>query len=167
MASLAPLCTLVALLLSAPAPAPDAPPSAPQEQNEVPLGPEALPELLALATNAKAPEPQRVRAISTLAVVAHPEAPQRLRDFARDPALPVPLRAAAMEALGRRAGVAALPSLTPLLADPNEAVRAAAAQTLGRVGGPDARRALEERLAHEESLSVRDALQQALSYLEP
>ena len=186
MLLLVPPCTLVALLLTAPAPAqppPEAPPmdalhtevlrrlaspeDPPHERDWAPLGPGALPELLALATDAKAPAPQRLRAIAAMAVVDNTEASQHLRTLARTQALGAPLRAAAMEALGRRTGVEALAVLAPLLTDPSEPVRAAAALTLGHVGGPEARHVLEARLAREEAQGVREALQQALSYLEP
>jgi HEAT repeat protein len=139
----------------------------PREADWARLGPEALSELLGLASNPKAPEPQRSRAVAAMAVVAHPEASLRLQELLRSPAQPSSVRAAATLALGRRAGLEAIPLLTPLLSDPNEQVRATAAQTLGRVGGAEVRKALEERLPLEESLAVREAIQQGLSYVEP
>ena len=139
----------------------------PREQEWLPLGPEALPELVGLAADPQAPEPRRLRAVAALAVVAHDDAPRRLEGLVRDATVPDALRAAAMEALGRRAGLAAVPPLRPLLGDPREEVRAAAAQALGHLGGPEAREALERQLAQERSSRVRESLQQALSYLEP
>lgn len=139
----------------------------PREAEWARLGPEALSELLGLASNPKAPEPQRSRAVAAMAVVSHPEASLRLQELLRSKAQPSSVRAAATLALGRRAGLEAVPVLTPLLADPNEQVRATAAQVLGRVGGAEVRKALEERLPLEESLAVREAIQQGLSYIEP
>lgn len=110
------------------------PDSFPRASDWAPLGPEALPELLGLASNPQAPEPQRTRAVAAIAVVA---------------------------------GLEALPLVTPLLGDRSEQVRATAAQTLGRLGGAEARKLLEERLPLEESLLVREAIQMGLSYLEP
>lgn len=195
-ASLAPACALAALLLtgssllgeasaarmppsSPSSPQPrgtlheeilrllDSPEALPREADWARLGPEALSELLGLASNPKAPEPQRSRAVAAMAVVAHPEASQRLQELLRSQATPSSVRAAATLALGRRAGLEAIPLLTPLLSDSSEQVRATAAQTLGRVGGAEVRKVLEERLPLEESLAVREAIQQGLSYLEP
>jgi HEAT repeat protein len=145
----------------------DSPEALPREADWAPLGPEALTELSGLVQDAKAPEPRRTRAVAAMAVVNHPEASQRLQEFLRQPATPTPVRAAAAFALGRRAGLEAIPLLTPLLEDPNESVRGAAAQALGRVGGAEARRLLEERLPLEEHQEVREAIQRGLSYIEP
>jgi HEAT repeat protein len=195
-ARLAPSCALATLLLSGPslhgeasaarmpAPAPSAPQprgtvheeilrllerpdSFPRAADWAPLGPEALSELIGLASNPQAPEPQRTRAVAALAVVEHPEATQRLQGLLHGQATPDSVRAAATLALSRRAGLEALPLVTPLLTDRSEQVRATAAQTLGRLGGPEARKLLEERLPLEESIAVREAIQQGLSYLEP
>jgi HEAT repeat protein len=139
----------------------------PRSADWAPLGPEALTELTGLASNPKAPEPQRTRAVAAMAVVAHPEASQRLQALLRGPSTPASVRSAATIALGRRAGLEALPLLTPLLEDKDEQVRATAAQTLGRIGSAEARRVLEERLPLEESPVVREAIQQGLIYIEP
>lgn len=145
----------------------DKPDALPREADWARLGPEALSELLGLASNPTAPEPQRSRAIAAMAVVAHPDASLRLQELLRSTAQPSSVRAAATRALSRRTGLEAIPVLAPLLSDPNEQVRATAAQTLGRVGGAEVRKALEERLPLEESLAVREAIQQGLSYIEP
>lgn len=160
-ALLAPTCALATLLLTGPSllgeasaarmPAPAAPQpranvheeivrllerpdSSPGASEWAPLGHDALPELLGLASNPRAPEPQRSRAVAALAAVA---------------------------------GLEALPLVTPLLGDRSEQVRATTAQTLGRLGGAEARKRLEERLPLEESLFVREAIQMGLSYIEP
>lgn len=141
--------------------------SSPREADWAPLGPEALTELTGLAKDSKAPEPQRARAVAAMAVVAHPDAALRLQEILRLSAAPPSVRAAAALALARRTGLESVPSLTPLLEDRSEAVRATAAQMLGRVGGADARKVLEERLPLEEDREVREAIQRGLSYIEP
>jgi len=145
----------------------DKPEALPREADWARLGPDALSALLGLASDPKASEPQRSRAVAAMAVVAHPDASLRLQELLRSTAQPSSVRTAATLALGRRAGLEAIPVLSPLLADPNEQVRVTAAQTLGRVGGAEVRKALEERLPLEESLAVREAIQQGLSYIEP
>ncbi|QRN93795.1 HEAT repeat domain-containing protein [Archangium violaceum] len=145
----------------------ESPESLPREADWAPLGPEALTELSGLAGNPDAPEPQRTRAVAAMAVVSHPEASQRLQQLLRSSEAPPSLRAAATVALGRRAGLEAVPLLMPLLEDRSEQVRATAAQALGRMGGAEARKVLEERLPVEESLEVREAIQRGLSYIEP
>lgn len=145
----------------------DAPESLPREADWAPLGPGVLEELLGLVRDPSTPEPRRTRAVAALAVVAHPEAASHLEALIRDASAPPTLRAAATLALGRRAGLSALPSLTPLLEDANEGVRAHAARALGRLGGSEARRALENRLTLEEHPAVREALQQGLCDSEP
>ncbi|HEX8826117.1 MAG TPA: HEAT repeat domain-containing protein [Archangium sp.] len=139
----------------------------PREADWAPLGPDALTELSGLANDPKASETQRARAVTAMAVVAHPEASVRLQALLRPSATPPSVRSAAALALARRTGLESVPSLAPLLEDRSEAVRAAAAQMLGRVGGAEARKVLEERLALEEKLEVREAIQRGLSYIEP
>ncbi|WNG48544.1 HEAT repeat domain-containing protein [Archangium minus] len=143
------------------------PEALPRAADWAPLGPDALTELLELASNPSSPEPQRTRAVAAIAVVENPEATQRLQGLLISQATPDSVRAAATLALSRRAGLEAFPLLTPLLADRSEQVRATAAQTLGRMGGAEARKVLEERLPFEETLVVREAIQQGLSYIEP
>jgi len=139
----------------------------PREADWAPLGPEALTELTGLVRDPKASEPQRARAVAAMAVVAHPEATVRLQEILRPASAPPSVRAAAALALARRTGLESVPSLTPLLADRSEAVRASVAQMLGRVGGAEARKVLEERLSLEEDREVREAIQRGLSYIEP
>ena len=145
----------------------DATEALPREAEWAPLGPAALGELLGLVRDPETPETQRTRAVAALAVVAHPEAAAQLEALLRDPSTPIPLRAAAVFALGRRAGHSALPALSPLLRDGSEQVRASAARALGRLGGSEARKVLEEQLALEEHPTVREALQQGLCDNQP
>jgi HEAT repeat protein len=139
----------------------------PQEADWAPLGPDALGLLEEIAANPKAPLELRSRAIAAMAVIAHPEASSRLQALVESSRTPPPLLAAAVLALGRRTGVLAVPTLAPLLAHPSEKVRQAAAHTLGRLGSPEARRLLEERLPLEEEPAVREVIQQGLTHAEP
>jgi HEAT repeat protein len=140
----------------------------PREADWAPLGPETLGVLLSVIQDPAAPEPQRLHAIAALAVVQPPEEPtRRLEELLGSPQLPPALRAGAVLALQRRSGLAALPQLLPLLEDREVLVRSTTARALGRMGGADARHALEARLALEPHPEVRAALQQGLSDTEP
>ncbi|MFP2931980.1 HEAT repeat domain-containing protein [Pyxidicoccus sp. 3LG] len=70
-------------------------------------------------------------------------------------------------ALGRSLGFDAIPTSSARLADREERVREAVAVALGRLGGQQARQALEERLPLEEQPLVREALQRGLTLAEP
>ncbi|XXF75509.1 HEAT repeat domain-containing protein [Myxococcaceae bacterium GXIMD 01537] len=131
------------------------------------LGPEALAILEQVPGDPHAPPEYRVRAVQSLAFVAHPEAPGRLRALLENSDLNPTLRAHAALALGLRAGPEALSALLPHLQDRHRLVRAAVALALGRLGGAEAQRALEERLPLEEELLVREAIQQGLTLVEP
>jgi HEAT repeat protein len=96
-----------------------------------------------------------------------PETLAELSGLAQDAKAPEPRRTRAVAAMALVAGLDAVPLLAPLLEDRSESVRAATAQTLGRMGGAEARRVLEERLPLEEHQEVREAIQRGLSYLEP
>jgi HEAT repeat protein len=139
----------------------------PDESDWKPLGPAALGVLEELASDPKAPSPQRARAVTSMAAVDHPQASERLRVLAVDPRGQSPLRASAATALGLRVGTEAVSTLLPLLEDRDESVRAAAARTLGRLGGAQVQQALEERLPLEEAPLVREAIQQGLTFVEP
>ncbi|WP_434380546.1 HEAT repeat domain-containing protein [Melittangium boletus] len=168
------LGALAAWLALAPTQAPSAqepasPPSqdVPRQDDGAPLGTEAMKELVVLAQSPDAAEAQRIRAIEVLALVTPPEATEHLAQLLRTPSLPPALRLTAMASLQRRVGVDALPALLPVLDDDNPQVRAPTARAIGRMGGATARGALEQRLAQEEQPEVREALQQALSDVEP
>lgn len=139
----------------------------PYENDWKPLGPAALGVLEELAADPKAPAPQRARAVTSMAAVDHPQASERLRALAQDTGAQPTLRASAATALGLRVGTEAVSTLLPLLEDRDERVREAVARALGRLGGPQAKQALEERLPLEETPLVREALQQGLTFVEP
>jgi HEAT repeat protein len=132
-----------------------------------PLGPAALTVLEEVASNPRAPTPQRTRAVTSMAAVDHPEAADHLRALLEGRRTEPPLRASAATALSLRAGQEAIPLLLPFLQDPNEQVRIAVARALGRLGGPEVQQALEDRLPSEQDPLVREALQQALTFIEP
>jgi hypothetical protein len=132
-----------------------------------PLGPAALTVLEELASNPKAPTPQRTLAVTSMAAVDHPQAADHLRALLEGRRTEPPLRASAATALSLRAGQEAIPLLLPFLQDPNEQVRIAVARALGRLGGPQVQQALEDRLPSEQNPLVREALQQGLTLLVP
>lgn len=105
--------------------------------------------------------------LDRMAAVGDPQAVARLRTLLEDRDTEPPLRASAATALSLRVGLEAVPLLLPFLADGHEQVRIAVARALGRLGGPKAQQALEDRLPSEEDPLVREALQQGLSFLLP
>lgn len=139
----------------------------PYEKRWKPLGSPALGILEELASNPNAPPPQRARAITSMAAVDHPQATDRLRSLLGDTSTQPPLRASAATALGLRGGSEAIPTLLPFLQDREEFVRIAVARALGRLGGAQARQAIEERIPVEPHPLVREALQQGLTFVEP
>ncbi|WP_224245291.1 HEAT repeat domain-containing protein [Hyalangium gracile] len=139
----------------------------PYEARWKPLGPAALGVLEELASNPKAPPPQRTHAVTSMAAVDHPQATDHLRSLLQDTQTEPPLRASAATALSLRVGSEAIPALLPLLQDRDGHVRKAVARALGRLGGPQVQQALEERLPEEQDPLVREALQQALTFSVP
>jgi HEAT repeat protein len=88
-----------------------------------------------------------------------------LEQVAQDAGAAPKLRAAAVLAL---AGLGwSVAALMPYLNDAVPEVRAAAAIAVARAGGADSKAALEARLEKEEDPSVREALQRALTLLQP
>jgi HEAT repeat protein len=132
-----------------------------------PLGPAALGVLEELASNPKAPAPQRVRAVTSIAAVDHPQAATYLRTLLEDTHTQPPLRASAATALSLHSGSEAIPTLLPFLQDRDEHVRVAVARALGRLGGTQVQQALEERIPSEQDPLVREALQQGLTFIVP
>jgi hypothetical protein len=132
-----------------------------------PLGPAVLGVLEEVASNPKAPAPQRVRAVTSIAAVDHPQATDYLRTLLEDTRTQSPLRASAATALSLRAGLDAVPTLLPFLQDRDEQVRVAVARALGRLGGAQVQQALEDRIPSEDNPLVREALQQGLTFIEP
>ena len=90
-----------------------------------------------------------------------------IREVLEDARAPADARASAASALGRCLGLEAIPTLITRLEDREVRVREAVAVALGRLGGQQARQALEDRLPMEEQPLVREALQRGLTLVEP
>ncbi len=131
------------------------------------LGPGALQELESVLADATATPELRTRAVRAMGFVDSPDASARLEQIAADRRLDDPLRSAAILGLTRRGGPAASASLGALLEDPHPAIRDSAAQGLGKVGSPDARKLLEDRLGKEENSTVREAIERSITKMEP
>ncbi len=131
------------------------------------LGPAAVPVLSGLVLNPSEPPARRTRAVSSLALVDPTGAAVPLRTVLEDAKAPAEVRASAAGALGLCLGLDAIPTLISRLQDRESEVREAVAVALGRLGGKEARQALEDRLPMEERAPVREALQRGLTLVEP
>jgi HEAT repeat protein len=135
--------------------------------------------LLATPPASPPPSPEALRE-ETLRRLTAADAPPREADWeplgpevlpvlgalVQDAKLPQEVRTRAISAMACL-GRLAIPSLAPLLEDRSEQIRKVAAQSLGRLGGMEARRLLEERLTLEESPGVRETIQQGLTHAAP
>lgn len=130
------------------------------------LGPQAVPVLRSLVVDGTASALRRERAIASLALI-DPQGAPSIQEVLEDPGAPADVRASAAGALARCLGTEAIRPLTARLVDREDPVREAVALALGRLGGQQARQALEERLPLEERPLVREALQRGLSLAEP
>jgi HEAT repeat protein len=131
------------------------------------LGPGALAVLEKLCKDSAKLPAQRARAVDALALVDSPEASLGLKTLLSDPKLAANYRSRAAAALGQRDGSGATPALRPLLVEASPQLRESAIRTLTRVGGEDARRALEDRLSREEDGNLRELIQRSLTKLQP
>ena len=131
------------------------------------LGDGAIPALERVANGAAMSGERRRRAITALGALGTAAAVERLRAFALDPKGQPPLRAHAVAVLAKVQGKAAVTDLAPLLAQARGELCTAVAQALASLGGPDAKEALEGRLAREGQPQVRELLQKSLSRLKP
>jgi hypothetical protein len=145
----------------------DASQGGPREDAWRQLGPEAVPVLTALVVDREAPVARRALAMTSLALVDPACGAGSIREVLEDSRAPADVRASAATALGRCQGLDAIPTLLTRLKDREDRVREAVAVTLGRLGGPQVRQALEDRLPLEERLLVREALQRGLTLVEP
>ena len=127
------------------------------------LGPEALTVLRQLASDPAEIPARRAAATASIAYVDNPAATEVLRAYATDANVLPQVRQSAVQALGAREGVQAVPMISPLLSDGDPDVRRGAAKELGDVAGPAARAALQSRLAAETNPQVRDDIQKALA----
>ncbi|NOK06657.1 HEAT repeat domain-containing protein [Myxococcus xanthus] len=131
------------------------------------LGPGAAPVLSALVVDKGTPTARRTLAVSSLALVDPSGGAVTIRDVLEDAKAPAVVRASAADALRKCLGLDAIPTLISRLQDPESQVREAVAVALGRLGGQQARQALEDRLPIEERALVREALQRGLTLVEP
>ncbi|MCP3142427.1 HEAT repeat domain-containing protein [Pyxidicoccus xibeiensis] len=131
------------------------------------LGPEAVPVLTALAVDRATPTAQRALALTSLALVDPTCGAGSIREVLEDARAPADVRASAAAALARCLGLEAIPTLITRLKDREDRVREAVAVSLGRLGGQQARQALEDQLPMEEQPLVREALQRGLTLVEP
>src|SRR5215217_112436 len=131
------------------------------------LGPQAVPVLRSLVVDGPAPSSRRERAMASLALIDPPQGAPSIQEVLEDPRAPAEVRASAAGALARCLGTEAIRPLSARLVDREDPVREAVALALGRLGGQQARQALEERLPLEERPLVREALQRGLSLAEP
>ncbi|WP_426751442.1 HEAT repeat domain-containing protein [Myxococcus sp. Y35] len=131
------------------------------------LGPAAAPVLSALVVDPSVPAERRKLAVTSLALVDPAGGAAPIRKVLEDAKAPAEVRASAAGALGRCLGLDAIPPLISRLQDPETQVREAVAVALGRLGGKEARQALEDRLPLEERALVREALQRGLTLVEP
>ncbi|ATB47397.1 HEAT repeat domain-containing protein [Corallococcus macrosporus] len=140
---------------------------APSEEAWRRLGPGAVPVLSALVVDPSAPAARRTLAVASLALVDPTSGATPIRAVLEDAKAPAEVRVSAAGALGRCLGLDAIPTLITRLQDPELQVREAVAVALGRLGGQQARQALEDRLPVEERALVREALQRGLTLVEP
>jgi HEAT repeat protein len=131
------------------------------------LGPDALGVLEQLYNDPAQLPSTRTRAVASMAQVDNPAAVDSLKAIVADAKVDAQYRSTAVLALGYRTGEQALPQLEPLLDDKSPQMRDAAARAIGKVGTPDARKSLEERLGKEQDPAVREAIQQSLTKMEP
>jgi hypothetical protein len=110
---------------------------------------------------------RRGRTLGAMGATELPEAGVKLAAVVKDTRVEPGYRAQAAAALARRGGEDVGPTLKEVLASPDPKVRDAVARALTSVGGEYVRTALEERLSEEEDPSVREALQQALTRIQP
>jgi|JI9StandDraft_2_1071091.scaffolds.fasta_scaffold215432_2 HEAT repeat protein len=113
------------------------------------LGEETVPVLVALFDDASEAQPVRLRAVWAARFYATEGSRAFLsRVMANRSEGGIVVRTA-LESLAAAFGASAVPQLAPLLAHSDVAVREGAIRALGRVGGREARAALEARRGHE------------------
>jgi HEAT repeat protein len=127
------------------------------------LGPETVGVLVALYDDAREAPYVRMRAVVVCAHYPSPATRTFLRAVAGAPGQSDLFVRAALEALARGFGDAALGDLRPYLDHADPSVREGAARSIGRLRAPAAATALRARLRVETDAAVRDALGRALS----
>ena len=124
------------------------------------LGDEVGPTLMAIAEDRTVPRTTRARALAALGWF--PTDQTRALLVAALDGTDALLARKAVVGLGRGWGAGALPELSRALGSEDAHLREAAARALGSLEAPEARAALEARLAVEETAHVRETLSAAL-----
>jgi hypothetical protein len=145
----------------------DRPESAGSDEDWRRLPPEALDLLAQTEKDTSASAEKRLRAIGAMAHVNNPGASEQLKRIWEQSRLDISFRSAALIAFAERMGGGAVGELAPVLAAADWQLRQAGARAMAKIGTKEARAALEERLGREDAASVRDAIQQALTMIEP
>jgi HEAT repeat protein len=127
------------------------------------LGPETLQVLVSLYNDGSEPPYVRLRAVGAAAHYPSPAARTFLLGVARAPGQNDLFVRAAVLALGRAFDQRAVDAVKSFLGHRDAVVREAAARALGRMGGPEATRALRARMDEETDPQVRSALDRALN----
>ncbi|HUB08165.1 MAG TPA: HEAT repeat domain-containing protein [Myxococcales bacterium] len=112
----------------------------------------------------------RGRALASMANLDDDRGFAELRGVLASPSTTAPqpfFARTAIDALARAQGARAVSAIADALTWKDPGVREAAADALGRIGGPDARAALQARLALESDPGVRAALERALAKATP
>ena len=125
------------------------------------MGESTVPVLVAIFDDASEPQPVRLRAVWAARFFATDASRRFLTRVASDPSQPGMVVRSAAQSLAAAFDRSSVPTIAPLLAHADPAVREATIAALGRVGGPEARAALLARRGRETELSA--ALERALS----
>lgn len=132
----------------------------PTRESLAALGDGVAAELIAIAQDSSATRTHRAKALHALGYF--PSADSRLVLTTALDGGDSKLQRRAVHALANGWGQAAVADVTPALSSSDVQLRAAAAKALGRVGGPDARAALQQRLPSETEPMVREIIEAAL-----
>lgn len=113
------------------------------------------------------PAATRARALDALADLEDPRALALVQQTLDAPSAPPLFVRAALAALARARGAAAIPAIAVKLGSKDAAVSQAAVEALGRIGGPQARAALQKQLDAETRPALRAALERAMAAATP
>ncbi len=139
--------------------------TAPQQVRK--LGPGTLEALVAIYHDSARSEALRARALQALSYLDDDRARAELRFANEQPGVAPIFKRTALLGLGRSEGSVAVPAVASQLASDDPSIRMAAAQSLGRIGGPQARAALKQRLELEPKAEVRAEIARALAEASP
>jgi HEAT repeat protein len=137
----------------------------PEPKDFLPVGGDVDQVLAGLVDNSHLDVEMRARAAVALGGWKGPRPEAVLRAAMSDPGGPAELRAAAMLGLAKTSGEVAVEELKAYLQDRSPVLRSGAARALGRAGGGHARILVMAAIENEESLDVREAMEEALKKL--